>query len=204
MFTSSNIGLQVLIFLVLLTSLELFGFLLPLWLMVLYFFFFQLGSSRFNDVKSLWKEDIILIQFYMTYGDLTILGTYASLRAITFLGTIFLFEGCCIICWFFEGYLFMLLQGFFIYNFGLLNHFISLFMIVLSLVRLIVVSSRITDILMCFFLMSISFEELWPFEFTDLSYFKTLNIQIYHASRLWTYKLIMLQAFLRFICHYNG
>ena len=61
--------------------------------------FFSVGILViFNDVKSLWKEDTIFISFQMTYGDLTILGTYASSGVIAFLGTIFLFEGCCITC----------------------------------------------------------------------------------------------------------
>ena len=44
----------------------------------------------------------------------------------------------------------MLLQGLFIYNFGLISHFIAFLMIIPSLIRLIVVFSRVTNISMCF------------------------------------------------------
>ena len=43
------------------------------WLYLYIYIFFSVGIFIiFNDVKSLWKEDIILIWFYITYGDLAI------------------------------------------------------------------------------------------------------------------------------------
>ena len=63
------------------------------------FFFFQLGSSSFLMMLSHFgKKTLFWSDFILHMEILLFLDTYASLEAIAFLGTVFLFKGCCITC----------------------------------------------------------------------------------------------------------
>ena len=62
-------------------------------------FFFQLGSSSFLMMLSHFgKKTLFWSDFILHMEILLFLDTYASLEAIAFLGTVFLFKGCCITC----------------------------------------------------------------------------------------------------------
>ena len=90
------------IFLILLTSLDLFGLLFSILtdgFIYIYIFFFQLGSSSFLMMLSHFgKKTLFWSDFILHMEILLFLDTYASLEAIAFLGTVFLFKGCCITC----------------------------------------------------------------------------------------------------------
>ena len=108
---SSCIRLQVLMFLILLMSLDLFGLLVSTLINRFIPFFSVEILVIFNDVKLLWKKYLILFPFYMTNEALAIFRYLCLFRGYCFFWTIFLFRECCTYA----------IQGLFIYNFGLIS-----------------------------------------------------------------------------------
>ena len=107
---SSCIRLQVLMFLILLMSLDLFGLLVSTLINRFIPFFLVEILVIFNDVKLLWKKYLILFPFYMTYGDLAIFRYLCLFRGLLPFLNYLPFQGMFCLCYLFKGYLFIILD----------------------------------------------------------------------------------------------